>query len=313
MNKKLFSQIIFIFLFLWFAFPNALNAQVQISAGPAIAVNLGKYDEYVYSFSGRSIVSKLEWQQLPLIKLGALCQACAGNFVFSSDFFYALPFQCGKMYDSDWNHYGTKTTYSISNNYAKQNYSFSFEGAYKIKLKNLCFVPSLCFDYSYDFFQSNQGHGWYGSESYSKTKKDVSWDSENATYFKKLSRIDLIRQDWYVFAGLGLCFDVNDYFKLKASTYISPFAGTTNKDYHHDDTGKNEDFHLDSSQSSSFARFKESLGVEYNINDAVQIFINATLLFGGIQKGQLEGQEQNAGTDVFLTQIKIGLIFTSAP
>lgn len=300
--KKSFLLLI---IHLGFLFP--LAAQINFSIEPIISSSLGKYDEYVLSFSGKGMVSKLEWQELPLFKIGTAAELSINSFLINADFFYGLPFNCGKMFDSDWNDHGIKTTYSISNNYAKRNYSFSLSAGYKFELVKITLVPQISFEYVYDFFQTNEGHGWYGSEKYSKTGVDVSWDSPDARYYKKLSRISLSRKNWYFFSGINIFIPMSDKLLVHAGSFIAPFAYTYNSDYHYDDNGKNQDFYLNSSQNMLFSRFKESLGFRYKINQKISASFTTNIIFGDIQKGILEGWEQYAGTDVFLADMRFGI------
>lgn len=302
------KKISFIFIF-FFALLFSCYSDIKLSIEPVFSTTFGKYGEYVYSTSDKSILSYLEWQQLPLCKMGINSSLTLNNLSLFTSFSYGLPSKCGKMYDSDWNEYGLKTTYSISNNYAKRNYDFSFGLTYKINLKYLTIIPEINYKYFYDFFQSNDGEGWYGRDIYSKTGKTVSWDSPDARHYRKLSRIELKRECKYFFVGMNFAGTLFSKLDIEIGTFIAPYSYIYNSDFHLDDNGTNREFYLTSEQECNFSRFLEKVYMDYKINNFVSISLSGDFIFGDIVKGILKGYEQNAGTDVYQLIIKSGIIF----
>ncbi len=299
------KKISLIFLIILF-FLLPLFSETHFSLGTSLSTTFEKNGEYVYGFSGTGVVSYLDWQCYPVCKLGINADLSFENFYIRTNINCGLPLKCGKMYDSDWGDYGLKTTYSISNNYAMQNYDFLLAFSYKIKIRKVYLIPELSLDYYYDFFQSNDGEGWYGSEAYSITGDDESWDSPYAKHFTKLSRIDLKRNSFFCFTGLGIIIPIGNKFNIGACTYISLYSYVYNSDYHHDDSGRNRDFYLNSTQTSYFSRFKELIFVEFKPREKISLDFTANVIFGDIVQGQLEGYEQLAGTDVLKVNLKLG-------
>ncbi len=302
------KKIILIIFTLGFCLFSSFS-ETSFSLGCSISSSFESNGEYVYSLFGKGVVSYLEWQALPIYKLGVKSEIAVNNFVIKTHFNYGLPIKCGKMYDSDWGAFGVKNTYSISNNYSIQNYDFLFSFSYKIKLLKIYLIPEFTLDYYYDYFQSNDGEGWYGSENYSLTGEEVSWDSPNATHFTRLSRIDLKRNSLFVFLGLQCVIPLKNQFSIGIGTFIAPFSYVYNSDYHHDDNGTNRDFYLNSTQLIAFSRFKELLFVDFQPTKKICISISTSIIFGGIEKGLLEGSEQYAGTDVLKVNLQLCGIF----
>lgn len=300
--KRLTSCLLILFSIFFSCF-----SEIKFSIAPLLSTTMGKYGEYVYSWSGKSIVSYLEWQQLPLFKAGAKAEFTFNNFSFSSSFFYGLPIQCGKMYDSDWGAKAVKTSYSISKNNGIQNYDFSCSISYKIKIKQFSLSPELSYSYYYDFFKSSDGEGWYGSENYSKNGKEVSWDSSYARHYKKLSQIELKRESRYFFAGLKFNIPLGTKIEISLGSFFAPYAYVYNSDHHLDDNGTNKDFYLTSFQEMFFSRFLEKVCLTYKINQNFIIPFNIECILGDIEKGMLEGYEQYGGTDVVQFFIKTGI------
>ncbi len=282
---------------------------MTFSVTPAISTSFGKYGEYVYSWTGKSVVSYLEWQQLPLYKFGLQADFTYNNFLISSNFFYGLSLKCGTMYDSDWGSKGVKTTYSISDNYAIRNYDFSLNLSYKINFDHFSLIPEISYSYYYDYFQSSNGEGWYGSENYSKNGKEVSWDSPYARHYTKLSRIELKRESSYFFIGLSCKIPIGSKVELSLGSFIAPYSYVYNSDFHRDDNGTGKDFYLNSTQKIYFSRFMERINITYKINKHLSIPLNINCILGDIEKGLLEGYEQYGGTDVIQFIIKSGIQF----
>ncbi len=302
--KKTLSIIIISFTLIFCCYSN-----IRISIEPILSTTFGKYGEYVFSSSDKYLLSYLEWQQLPLIKMGINSSISINNLSFSTRFSYGLPLKCGKMYDSDWNENGIKTTYSISNNYAIYNYDFSIGLSYKFNFKYISLIPEINYKYYNDYFQSNDGEGWYGRDIYSKTGKTVSWDSPDARHYRKLSRIELKRESNYLFLGLSLTGTIFSKIDFAIATFIAPFAYVYNSDLHLDDNGTGKDFYLNSTQNAYFSRFMEKVSFTYKINKRISIPINIECILGEIEKGLLDDYEQYGGTDVIQFEIRTGVQF----
>ena len=118
------------------------------------------------------------------------------------------------------------------------------------------------------------------------------------------------RTNWYIFSGFIISIPITNLLSFQAGTFTAPFAYTYNSDFHHDDNGTNHDFYLNSCQKMYFKRFKETLCLKYNLNQTIDTNFCINILFGGIQKGILEGWEQNAGTDLLIFDLRLGLIFS---
>ena len=250
---------------------------------PAFSCTIGKMNESIYSSKGYKC-SLLEWEQKPLWNYGITVFTAFKNFGITAEFDSALPVSCGKMYDSDWNSNGIKTTYSIHELTAETNLNTEFSLSYIIKLDRIFqIIPFVQAQYSYNSFEARNGEGWYGGAAYSKTGKDVSWNDENAAYYKVYG-IDYLRHSFYLFTGFSFQLYITEKIKTELLLSVSPFTYTSAIDHHH---GKYNDFRFQEIQYGYFSRFKTGIKLEYSINSLIDAGMFFQAVLGTEDKGKL--------------------------
>lgn len=310
---KIKHFLLFIF-FLLFITPLLQAKPLTFYIQPQLEFAFTKNDEYILSPSGKRLVSYLEWGAEPLFLAGLEMGVSLKGF---SLWFYgdmALPLSCGKMYDSDWNYSGTKTTYSIHQNNAILNYQLSSGFSYSFSTDSFKFGPGLSFLYNYDSFNAQNGYGWYGGEDYSKNGLDNSWDSEFARKAKKLYPIDLKRTNLYYFLDLAVAFYPRNSFNLGLVFSLAIYNRTFTYDYHYGRPGTLNDFSMKEIQECFFQRFKTALNLNWQFHQNFCLAINVNWLYGDLIKGLLYDDDelvsQQSGNAINSLHIKTGICWT---
>ena len=294
----------------------AQKADAAFSINPNLGIAFENHGEYIYSPSGKKLYSYLEYQVEPLFTAGLLVNTSFGPVQLSFGADIAFPGKCGTMYDSDWNLLGVKTTYSIHENNAQQNYDFfmNLGWAFRFGRQNqFGITPKMGILYCYDSFFAQNGYGWYGGMDYSKNGEDNSWDSEYARKAKKLYPIELARRTFYTFLGFDFSANILSKLDLTAGSYISPYTRISSTDHHHSKPDSGNDFYINEEQACAFLRFKETLNISYALTSKLNINLSGTWIFGSISKGPLydfdELTTQLSGSDVNEVFIKLGADF----
>ena len=97
------------------------GAQKHIfNASVTTAYSHEKYEYSLIDVKGKEN-SRLEWEADYLFKLGLRGAFKYQSFEVFASALFPLPFDCGKMYDSDWRTEGIKTNLSINFNPIKRN------------------------------------------------------------------------------------------------------------------------------------------------------------------------------------------------
>ena len=251
MKKKLLIIIIF-FSCLAVAFSKD-SPYVYIQ--PELDVTFSKNDEYILSVSGKRVVSYLEWEGLPLVYAGLNSGFCFNHFTFWFNSDFAIPSVCGKMYDSDWNAYNVKTTYSIHQNNAQSNCKIHTGLSYAFPIGAFTLTPKFSLLHIYDSFHAQNGYGWYGGEAYSKNGLDNNWDSEYARKAKKLYPIDLKRISTLSLFGVDFSFAPTTSLCFALGFSLALHAHSHSYDYHYGKPDTLNDFSITEIQTSAFDRF----------------------------------------------------------
>lgn len=274
-------------------------------------MNFSKNGEYIFSTSGRRLYSYLEWNAQPLIQVGFETSIIYKylNISFGNNF--SIPGDFGQMFDSDWNSYSVKTTYSVHKNNASCNYNLYTILGFSIPVKKFKITPEIGLVYYYDYFHAHDGYGWYGGEAYSLNGEDNSWDSIYARKATKLYPIDLTRKTFDVLAGIKISFTPLQRLTCTVGSYIVFFTYVHSYDYHYAKPDSSNDFSITEIQNAFFSRFKESLAVSYAINKKYSINLVASYLFGDVIQGELyDGDElttQKSGSDIYNFTISLSL------
>lgn len=202
----------------------------------------GCYKEFVYQEDNAGEykkLSELDWNVDNNYYIGTGFSTGFKNLCLSSSFYFAKDEKSGVMYDSDWVTLDPdlKTNYSISDNTLNMNFGVDVNLKYSLNFEDFFYIsPMLGYMFDYIDFSACNGHGWYGNTEYSKTGKDVSWDSPDAKVCEKLFGIDYKKKTSNFYFGVGLTFKfpvvtVNQYVKAGINT------NATSLDTHY---GKND-------------------------------------------------------------------------
>ena len=284
---------------------------VSFFVTPQTEIMFSRQGEFIFSASGKKLVSYLEWQTSPLVYAGLEAGLDTPAGIFRTDADIAIPADCGKMYDSDWNYSGVKTTYSIHQNHAELNYKLSAGYSYPFSLKSFKIEPGVSFLYTHDFFHAHDGYGWYGGENYSKNGVDNSWDSEFARKAKKLYPIDFKRTTYFAFAGIDFSWLPVDSFSLNLGFAVSAYTNSHTQDCHFGKPGTQNDFILNETQESFFDRFQTHLSVDWQFRKNLSFFASANWLYGGLVKGLLYDDDvlvtQPSGSTINSLSVKTGI------
>ena len=183
MKKRFYLVFILILFSINYIFS---QNKITLILQPTFGISIYDNGEYIFSPSGKRLVSYLEWKASPLFQIGLNAEVMYKNFEVEFEGQIGIPNECGQMLDSDWISSGVKTTYSIHSNNSVKNYEFYSAIGYRIPIKKFDITPRFLFYYSDDSFYAHDGYGWYGGYAYSKNGKDNSWDSDFARKAEKL-------------------------------------------------------------------------------------------------------------------------------
>ena len=289
----------------------------SISITSNVFLSKSEVKELVYTESVSEKLSELVWEESPVVKVGLSSSIIFKNINLNMNFASAIPYECGNMYDSDWNLSGLKTTYSIHEQNLKNDISCGVEFLYDFEILNGFFnlLPGFSLNYNYIAFEGRNGYGWYGGWQYSKTGKDESWNSENARRAKKVAGIDYNKQDVSCFLSLYSGIKLNDLY-LKLGFSFSPFSFYDVKDYHHRATGSG--FDNEYIFYSNFKRIKVDFGGSYKFSkyfmlDVEGIFEKQFLDYGDMYSNyyteRLTKTKQKSGIEFCDITVKIGFNF----
>lgn len=268
-----------------FSFEKIISFFLDVNTG----ITSGSLGEYLYTSSNDRIISYLEYEEKPLIKVNPEAGIEIGHFglQFSADYF--LPLQCGHLYDSDWKEENIKTNYGIFENYGKSNYRLSFSLMYNFSLTDKMQIsPVLSAEYRYNSFSAKNGYGWYGDSENSKTGKNTEWNDEAAVY-KNLSGIEYFRSSIFILTGLVQTFSFNK-LDFSLSFLISPYSYFYSQDTHRDDFAENDfdsqEYSVIYLQNGIFSSFNFDLKCIYKITQNLSLSASVNAFFTPIILGR---------------------------
>ena len=260
------KRICFIFfLFAVFCAESLFSLDINLFVAPKISLHNSRSKESLY-FSGNfnsdssKKCSLLEWNEKNVVKLGIESEfdLKIKNFetvglIYFVDF--SLPRNNGKMTDSDWNVDGVKFNYSIFNASIEcnefsdifKNFNTSIEFFYKKQLIDFFTIkPCIKFLYSSVFFNSEDGHGWYGASNWTTDGKEHAWNDKESHYFPdgkyKLANIDYQVQQFGFFSGLSAIFKISKSADIFTGFDFSPYTFILATDRHHPNNYVTKDY-----------------------------------------------------------------------
>lgn len=234
--KKIFG---FGFIFLIFSFNIWGQAEQATDKDLSFYLQLDSsyknqvFKDYYFESPDR-LKSRLDWESDYLFNLGLAVGIKIRGWEFFLSSQFSLPFECGKMYDSDWKTPGMKTNYSTSDLYTAFGNDSLLGIKYNFPLEKthtkFYFSPEIIISNSYIRYNAKSTIGWCGDISHTHLSQDYPWDSPYATKWRKYG-IDLTNNITCLFAGL----EVSNYtgaFITKAGLLFSPYIYIFSIDHH---------------------------------------------------------------------------------
>lgn len=238
--KKSFVFVVF------FIFVSDFLFSLDFSITPFSAISFGTIEEKLYNNSNEYVISLLEWEEKPLVDLGVKFDIKHNNFFAGVNFAYSLPFGCGKMYDSDYDH-DLKYIYSINENNTKLNLGGEIFAGYTLfQNDKFSISPVIQINLSYKNLNASNGYGWNGSTSKTGESTNVSWDDPKAVYIQKgkLSDTEITLKNFTLFFGLNMQYYFSKNFFCSLSAFCSPYAYTYFLDDHKDNFAASRGYSL---------------------------------------------------------------------
>ena len=234
--KKYFSIILISFIF-----SSLLNAQVSLQKKhkPAFYIELNSsYNNetrnyYLIETTGNTN-SLLEWKSNYLFKEGIAGGIAIRNLEINLYTQFSLPFECGKMYDSDWRTVGIKTNYSTSDLFTALGNDTKFSLKYNFQLgeesNNFFVSPIVCISNSFIKFNAKNTVGWCGDTGHTHLQQDYPWNSEVAKKVNKYG-IDFTNNITSILCGVGFEKQIGPFI-VNTGALISPFTYILSIDHH---------------------------------------------------------------------------------
>ena len=237
----------------------------HFSLSPRFSVMFGELTEILYD-SDEEIISRLDWQQKPLLCAGFQTSLEFKNLILTGAFDYAFPVSTSYMYDYDWE---DGVLYSCTKHpiESTKNIDTSAALAYRIKAgPKISVIPAIQFNYIYTDFEGGKGSGTrYGRNI-------------------KVYGIDYKRHSYYVFTGLSVNARPHKRFDLQVDFFAAPWLCQGSFDHHH---GVKHPFSTKEIQTAHFTKFKAGLAGNFYFNDHCSLGLFANNLFGLPDKGKL--------------------------
>ncbi len=180
--------------------------------------------------------SRLDWCTSYLLKAGLETKIEFSNWILGLSNAAALPFKCGKMYDSDWFTEGIKTDFQEDILTAGFCYDLQFELKYRFRLQNqFSIFPIFAYNYSYSSFKGDYLSCWTGRADYTGLTDNYPWNSDVAVKVERFG-IDLYNNISVFFLGAGFEKKFNRC-QLNLDIYLSPFVFISSIDHHLNESG----------------------------------------------------------------------------
>ncbi len=296
------TKLIFICLFIFISSictaAESSKKNWSFSIEPYIGLRYGYLGEHLYYLDNGEYkqLSYLEWEMKPLLTYGGNISYTYKNFNVSTYIKSAASLRCGNMYDSDWVELtDTKNDYSISENTLSSLIETGIAANYKFKPQSwLQIGPEISFDYSYISFEARNGYGWYGDYSNSSTHTNVSYDSDDATYYSsgELCGIDYNRTSFLTWIGINSSFTPFQRWSFGVSAAVSPYAFEYVYDHHYASSASDQGYYLDE-VTSLFSRIKGTVSIIFAINKNFAIKLSGY----GLAAWAVQGKTYNATYD----------------
>ena len=283
----------FLAILIFFSFSSIFSAQENLQKEPSpafhIELNSSYCNEtrnyYVIETTGKTN-SLLEWNADYLFKEGITGGMKIGNWELNLSTQFCLPFECGKMYDSDWYVPQIKTNLSKSDlftafgNDTKLTLKYSFELG---KTGSNFFVSPVVFiSNSFIRLEARNTIGWCGDMGHTHLDQHYPWNSEYAKKVKKYG-INLTNNITSVFCGAELKKQFGPLI-TNIGALISPFTYIFSIDHH---LNKEEGNYYQMIQKALFKAWDFYGGIGYSINNKNTILLGADYNICPVIPGEL--------------------------
>lgn len=258
-----------LFVFLLFNCSLLFCRDFSFSIRPFISYNNDTVTYSIYDEEGVDLVSKLDWKALYLFKPGIEAELSFKNLSLNVSNAFAIPAECGQMFDSDW------YTPKIKTNLAKSRLDTDFCYDLKVQLKYKFFLqndfdvsPVIAWNYSRSVFRGYDTVSWCGDSGHTGLYYDVPWNHEQAVKVTKFG-IDFFNDTSVFFIGakLGKSFEK---WQLEFEALLSPYISVSSIDHHLNNYGGRY-FLL--KQEAFFSSFNLALSGAYNINKTNTVYL----------------------------------------
>ncbi len=279
MKKAFFTIIIFFISSLFIAVHSAelTNQKILFFLEVNSSYNKESLNDYLIETTGKTN-SLLEWNADYLFREGITGGMQSGNLVLALSVNFPLPFECGKMYDSDWRTTGIKTNYSTSDLFAGFGCDTTFSIKYNFQLaqNKFCWYVSPVISVSNSFikYQAKNTICWCGDIAHTHMDQNYSWDSQYAKKVKKYG-IDFTNNITSLFCGLEGSIQIQN-FTANVGTLASPFTYIFSIDHH---LNKEEGHYYQMIQKAVFSVWDLYAGCGYLINQKNEILLSADYSF----------------------------------
>lgn len=314
MNKK-FLLLVCMLVFFSFAYCEKVRFDLKPYAGLEYSIYEEAYYFDVNTGYSDKMCSLLEWEQKPSWLLGLASSACFFNFETFIDVSTKIPMECGSMKDSDFLNDGMKFNYSVHELYLNKSFNINAGISYFIDFSFINIKPGILASYSYNTFSAKNGHGWYGSPSYSSDGKVHSWNSGYAHYFPDgkyhLAGVDYENQTVSLMIGAEVSKTFMKIWTVGLGAYLSPFTYAYAKDHH---LGKSRNFYTEDFIYNYFKNYrfalKNNVSVTKHLSFESLIEGNLQLLEKGedYEDGYLNSQK--GGESYKAVKSTLGFVFT---
>ncbi|MCR4733481.1 MAG: omptin family outer membrane protease [Treponema sp.] len=260
-------------------------------------------------YDGTKLNSQLDWDASYLFKTGARFQFNYKNLILNTSNLFALPFECGYMYDSDWYTEGIKTNYAKRTLSTDLYYDLNIELKYKFIFNhNFSIIPIISYNFCYISFRSAGTIAYCGDSAHTGLFDDYPWDSEYAVQVEQYG-IDVLNKISIFYLGSDLEKNI-DNFTFGLKMLVSPFIYISSLDHHLNASGGRYYLLI---HRALFYSFNMNLSCSYMINKKNELILSTNFSYLPDITGYFYmGKEKNAdnlasGTKFSFTKFSVNL------
>lgn len=267
----------------------------HFSIAPRFSFTYGELTEILYGYDNE-IVSRLDWEQKPLLNLGLEADIFIKDFAINSVFDFSLPVGTSYMYDSDdFNAdeiFDKRSKHPISKT---TNLNTELTLSYKVQCSSAITVfPLINFQYIYTSFEADKGIILFGQQTTPSPGKKVY-----------ANKIDYFRHSFFIFSGLGIKIAAAKNFSFNMDFLISPWGFQYASDLHHG-SGNNPLYPFSTYDyiNSFLSKIKINLAGDFKLSQNASILLFANFTIGFPDKGDC--YTDYSSDEIYLSSQKCG-------